>query len=453
MNQVQQEHVWPPGPKGYPLFGSIWDLRRDLLGWLEKCAARYGDFVPIRLGLRQGFLVCDLEAIADVLDRQHSHFRKVHLLTNNRLFLGYGLLTSEGDRAAYQRRLVQPMFHTERMALYTGIIVEEARRVAECWRDGCVRDMQEEMARLTLTILLRCLFGVEAGIRDADVERIAQAVNIAQEHMKARYASIFSFPDTLLTIGNLGLRRTIKALDQIIYRMIAVRRKSCATGSDLLSILICARDGDGRHMSDKEIRDEAVTMLFAGHETTALTLSWTWYLLSQNPGAAARMRAELLAAVPSDMATTGDLPRLKSVERVIKEAQRLYPPVYAYGRDAVVDTVVGQYSIPSGASVIIAPWVLHRQARFFPDPLQFCPNRWTAEFEGSLPRLAYCPFGGGVRQCIGKGFAMLESVLILATLARNYDLRLVSTKQLELWPAFTLRSRYGLPMAVNYVTQ
>ena len=449
MHEAGHIDSWPPGPTGSPIFGSIRDLRADLLGWLERCAASYGDFVPIRLGLRQGFLVCDLDVIADVLVRRQGDFRKVHLLSDNRLFLGRGLLTSEGESWCRQRRRLQPMFHADRVSTYAEIIVDETSRVAECWRDGRIRDMQDEMARLTLTILLRCFFGADAKLCEEDVRRIGNTINIAQQRMKERSASLVHLPDTVWTPRNIRLRRAIHIMDEIIYRMIAARRKHGANTPDLLSTLMAASDTDGKRMSDREVRDEAVTMLFAGHETTGLTLSWAWFLLSQHPAEAARIRAEIAMIAGSSPLNAAHVPHLRVVGQVVKEVQRLYPPVYAYGREAVVDVIVGRYRLPAGASVIIAPWVLHRQSRFFPDPLRFRPERWTDDFEPRLPHFAYCPFGGGPRQCIGKGLAMLESVLILAMLARNYDPQLCSSRAIELWPAFTLRSRYGLPMAVN----
>lgn len=400
------------GPPGTLLLGNLKEFRKDLLRWLLDCRDTYGDFVPARLAVRRGFLVSGPELVADVLVRRHQDFRKVFLLRNNKLFLGSGLLTSEGERWRHNRRLVQPSFHHTKIAQYSDVIVEETKKRAAGWRGGDVLDMQEEMAALTLPIIIRTLFGDCA----VDADEVAKHLDVIQARMKQRYEALVPLPDTAWTPGNVRLRRAVKGLDRIIADVVAGRQGML---------------GELTGMSPHEMRDEVMTMLFAGHETTALTLSWVWYLLSQHPDEERKLHDDPGRA-----------------EAVVKEAMRLYPPVYAFGRDAVTDTEVGGRRVKRGTSLIIAPWVLHRDPRFFPEPQRFLPDRWTPEFERDLPRFAYCPFGGGARMCLGKAYAMTEAVLVLTTLTRRFRLHFAGCG-VELWPTFTLRSKHGMPMVVE----
>lgn len=421
----------PHGPPGTPILGNLKDFRTDLLAWLLDCARTYGDFVPARLAVRRGYLVSGPDLVADVLVRKHQDFRKVFLLRNNRLFLGGGLLTSEGERWKRNRRLTQPSFHHDRIADYTNVIVDESAKLADGWRSGDVIDAQDEMAVLTLPIITRTLFGGS----EVRIDDVATGLDVIQQRMKERYQALVPLPDTAWTPRNVRLRRAVKRLDGVIAELIARRQ-------GLLGELSKAG------MTDAELRDEVMTMLFAGHETTALTLSWVWYLLSEHPHEEWKLHDELDAVLGGHPPTAEDVPKLEGVTRLVKEVMRLYPPVYAFGRDARTDTEVGEHRIKRGQTVIIAPWVLHRDPRFFPEPDEFRPDRWTPEFERGLPKFAYCPFGGGARMCMGKGFAMTEAVLAIATIAQRFRLR-HKGDPVELWPTFTLRSRHGMPMVLE----
>jgi cytochrome P450 len=434
------------GPRGNPLLGSLQEYRSDLLGFLERCATDYGDLVPVRVALHRGFLINSPDLINDVVVRRHHDYRKVFPLRNNRLFLGDGLLTSEGEEWRSDRRLVQPAFHPDRVAGYAGIVVEEAVRTAGEWRDGEVREMQREMAELTLRSVVRCLFDSEASL---DYNRVGWALDVIQTRMQERYKALVPLPDSAWTPHNIRLRHALRELDEIVYGLIRERRRSGADRPDLLSMLVRARYDNGAALPDNRVRDQIMTMLFAGHETSALVLSWSLYLLSSDPVVQAGLHQELGEVLGDRLPAAADLPRLGAVRRVVMEAMRLYPPVYAFGRDAVRDTDIGGHRIPAGASAIIAPWVLHRDGRFYSDPTEFRPQRWTEDFERNLPRHAYCPFGGGARMCMGKGFAMMETTLALATLVQRYRVRLVADHPIELWPTFTLRSRHGLPMTAH----
>lgn len=434
------------GPRGGPVVGCLREFRSDLLGFLERCATEHGDFVPVRVVFHRGFLISDPALVGEVLTKRNQDFRKVFMLRNNRLFLGAGLLTSEGEQWRHERRLAQPAFHADRLASHATVMVEEADRTAREWRHGEVRDIQQEMMRLTLRTVVRCLFDSEAPI---DFDRIAGNVETIQTRMQERLNALVPLPDTVWTPRNVVLRRAIHELDATVHGFIRHRRATGTDGPDLISTLLRASAGGDGALTDRQLRDEVMTMFFAGHETTALALTWSWYLLSEHPVEADRLEREVDGVLGGRLPTASDLPALEAVGRVVKEAMRLYPPVYAFGRDAIRATTIGGHRIPAGASAVIAPWVLHRDGRVFAEPTAFRPDRWTGEFERRLPRFAYCPFGGGARMCIGKGFAMTEAVLVLATLVQRFRAHLVPGHPVELWPTFTLRARHGLAMTLQ----
>jgi cytochrome P450 len=433
------------GPRGNLLLGSLKDYRGDLLGFITRCARDHGDFVPVRVVTHRGFLINDPRLIGEVLTTRNEDFRKVFMLRNNKLFLGNGMLTSEHEIWRPKRRLAQPVFHHDRLENYAHIIVEEAARTADQWQSGGVKDVQNEMMSLTLRVVVRCLFDTAAHV---DTGRIGRNVEVVQRRMSERIRALIPLPDTAPTPDNIPLRLAIWDLDRIVNNFIRRRRERGADGTDLLSSLMRAEQ-QGVRLTDRELRDEAMTMLFAGHETTALALSWSWYLLSAHPAEARALCAELDRVLGGRPPTLRDLPDLVVAHQIVKEAMRLYPPIYAFGRDAVRDTTIGGHRVPKGTSAMIAPWVIHRDARFYPAPQEFRPGRWTADFERGLPRFAYIPFGGGARMCIGRAFAMTEAVLALATLAQRYRLTLADGHPIELWPTFSLRSRHGMVMNIH----
>ncbi|WP_434447073.1 cytochrome P450 [Lentzea sp. E54] len=432
----------PSGPRGTPVIGNLREYRRDLLGFLRRCARDHGDFVPVRAFTKRGFLVFDPELVAEVFTARHHDFRKVFILTDNRLFLGNGLLTSEGGSWRHNRRLVQPSFSPARIADYSTVMIEEAVALAATWRAGGVRDVQRDMMRLTLSVVVRCLFGSSP---DFDHDRAGRALDVVQTRLAERTTALVPLPDSAWTPRNLPLRRALRALDELVVGIIRERRASGALGDDMLSVLLRV-DDTGVRLDDRQVRDEVMTMFFAGHETTALALSWSWYLLSQHPDALARLRTELHDELGGAPPTFEHLPRLRFAANVVKESLRLYPPIYAFGRDAVRDTTIGGHHVPSGASVLVAPWVTHHDPRLFHDPEAFLPQRWNAEFERTMPKFAYFPFGGGARMCLGRSFAMAEAVLVLATLAGSFTPEYQGDGAPALWPTFTLRARDGLPM-------
>jgi cytochrome P450 len=300
------------------------------------------------------------------------------------------------------------------------------------------------MMRLTLAIAAKTLFDAEV---DDDASAVGTALRVLQENFLVRFNSLVPVPMWVPTPTNLRLRRAIRRLDEIIYRFIRQRRLSGKEGADLLSILLHARDDEGR-MTDRQLRDEAMTLFLAGHETTALTLSWAWHLLATHPEAEERLVAEVRHVLGGRLPAVGDLPRLKYAEGVVLEALRLYPPAYTIGREALAECVVGGYRVPRGTTILMSEWVVQRDPRWFDRPEEFRPERWQGDLAQRLPRYAYFPFGGGPRLCIGNTFAMMETVLVLATIAPRFRFTAVPDHPIVPWPTFTLRPRYGIPAVI-----
>jgi cytochrome P450 len=437
----------PPGPKGHFLLGHIPDYRRDQLGFLERCSREYGDIVRLRLGYHRIFLVNHPDAIEEVLVTKSRSFIKHFALRLTPLLLGNGLLLSEGDFYLRQRRMVQPAFNRARLATYAPIMVDAAQNTIATWRPGETRDMAGEMMRITLEIAARTLFGSEVA---EETREINEALQFLQGSYLARFNSFYPIPIWIPTLVNLRMRKAIRRLDQIIYRFIDQRRQGGADRGDLLSLLLHARDeDDGGQMTDRQVRDEAMTLFLAGHETTTLALSWTWYLLATHPEVEERLATEVRAVLGGRLPTIDDLPRLRYAEKVVRESMRLYPPVYTIGREALVDCEVGGYRVPKGTTVLMNQWVVHRDRRFFEHAERFIPERWTSDFASRLPKYAYFPFGGGPRLCPGNGFAMMEAILILATIAQGYRFTLLPGHKVVPWATLTLRPQGGIPAVVT----
>jgi cytochrome P450 len=434
----------PSGPRGKPVFGSLLEFRRNPVEFLSRMARRYGDVVRFRLGPERVFLVNDPELIRDILVSHHASFHKSRGLEIAKRFLGEGLLTSEGEFHRRQRRLAQPAFHRQRIASYAGVMSEYARRIADRWSDGVEIDASAEMMRLTLAVVGKTLF-------DADVEREAAEIGAALTEVLQVFARITSpFGELLDRLPLPSNRRFLAArrrLDETIYRIIRERREAGGDRGDLLSMLLLAADdeGDGARMTDAQVRDEAMTLFLAGHETTANALTWTWYLLSQHPEVEARLHAEV-DALSTDLPDMEDLPRLGYVEKVLAESMRLYPPAWVIGRRALDNYRLGPYRVPARSILLMSPWVTHRDPRHYPDPERFDPERWCETARNARPKFAYFPFGGGPRVCIGESFAWMEGILVLATIARVYRLRLQPGHRVGVQPLITLRPRNGMRM-------
>jgi cytochrome P450 len=435
-----------PGPKPTLLDSLVYRPGRDPLVFFTSLARTYGDVVQYRMAGERIFLVNDPQYIKDVLVTNNRNFTKSRGLERTKRLLGNGLLTSEGAFHLRQRRLMQPAFHRDRIAGYGRTMVEYADRTRSSWRDGATLDIAREMNRLTLSVVGKTLF-------DADVESQAAAVGEALTGvMESFWMMLLPFADLLERLPVPRLRRARMArarLDAIIYRMIADRRASGRDHGDLLSMLLTAQDeDDGGVMTDQQVRDEAMTIFLAGHETTANALTWTWYLLSENPDIARRLHEEVDRALDGRLPAVDDIAKLPYVERVVTEAMRLYPPAWLIGRRAIAEYAFGPYLAPPRAILIMSPFIVQRDARYYPDPERFDPDRWTAERKSALPPFAYFPFGGGPRRCIGESFAWMELILIVATIAQRWDLRLVPGHPVVPQPLITLRAKHGMRMTV-----
>ena len=434
----------PPGPKGTLLLGSLPDFARDILGYMTHCAREYGDIVYLRLAGWDVFQLNHPDLIDVVLRQERDNFVKHRFFWRHvTAIFGNGLLTSEGDFWLRQRRLAAPAFHPDRIAVYGDVMVRYAERLADGWQDGEVRDVHRDMMKVTMEIVSKTLFDADV---ERDVDDVGRAFGVVLKEIGSRFRRPFRIPDAVPTPGNVRYRRGVAILNRVINRIIVERRASPADRGDLLSMLMSARDDDGAAMSDEQLRDELVTLFLAGHETTAIVLSWTWHLLAQHPLVRDRLVAELFGELDRRPATVADLPRLPYADAVLKEAIRLYPPAYVLGREAVADCEIGGWQIPAGATIYMSPWVLHRDPRWFTSPETFLPERWLDGLAARLPRFVYFPFGGGPRVCIGDRFATMEAALILATLARRFRLERTSDAEIVPFPSITLRPEGGVPL-------
>lgn len=437
----------PPGPRGFVF---AWRLLRSPNGWLDTlcdCRRRYGEVVSFRFLRAPVCLINDASGIEHILVTDHLNFTKSMDYRALARVLGQGLLTSEGELWRRQRRLVQPAFFRERILSYGGLMTSYTARLVQTWRDGEVRDVHRDMTRVTLQIAARSLFNADV---DGDAGTIGTALTVLMNEMPK--LTVFAFlPDWLPVPGLGGFRRAMAELDKIVYSIIRDRRATGEHPGDLLDMLLDARDDDGAGMSDQQLRDEVMTLLLAGHETTANTLAWTLYLLAQNPEVQTRLAAEVQGVLGGRFAEASRLDQLPYTQMVLMESQRLYPPAWAIGRKALRDFEVAGFRLRAGTNVIIAQWVLHRDERAFPDAERFDPERWRGELAGRrmLPKFAYLPFGAGPRVCVGASLALTESALVLATLMQHFRFSLASSEPVKAFPSVTLRPKHGLRLRVE----
>jgi cytochrome P450 len=400
----------------------------------------YGDIVTMRYYNFRVYFVSHPDYIEQVLVTDNRKFIKGRILRKNKQLFGNGLLTSEGDFWLRQRRLAQPAFHRGRVASYADTMVRYAARMASEWSNGDERDIHAEMMRLTLSIVAKTLF-------DADVDREAQRVGHALEaimQLNSDFRKLILTPTWLPTPRKIRATFATQKLNRIVYRFIEERRASGVDNGDLLSMLLAARDDDGSRMTDRQLRDESITIFLAGHETTANALAWTWMLLAQNPHVESKLHEELDRVLQARTPTLDDLPNLSYTSQIITESLRLYPPAWGMARVAIEDTEIAGFPIPKGCGVSLAQWVVHRDPRWFEAPLEFRPERWEGDFAKRLPRFAYFPFGGGPRQCIGNNFAVMEAGLLLATLAQQFRISLLPGKEIIPAASITLRPKTGI---------
>lgn len=445
--QAPQSPRYPPGPRRiFPLSGLL-AYRKGPLPFFQNLAAQYGDISYFRLGPQEAFFLNHPDYIKDVLVTNHQNFHKGLVLQRAKRLLGEGLLTSEGDFHLRQRRLAQPAFHRARIASYAGVMTSYATETRERWRDGVTLDISEEMMRLTLGIVGKTLFDADVV---SDAKQVGEAMTVVMDLFNTLTIPFFELLQKL-PLPQLRRFDSAKArLDAIIYRLIEERRRSGVDRGDLLSMLLLAQDteGDGGTMTNEQLRDEVMTIFLAGHETTANALTWTWYLLSQNSAVEVKLHEEIDRVLAGRLPTFEDVAQLKYTEMVLAESMRLYPPAWALGRLAMTECQIGGYVVPKKSLVLMSQYVMHRDPRYFPEPLVFDPDRWTVAARESRPQFSYFPFGGGTRRCIGEGFAWMEGILLLATLAQHWRMRLVANHPVALKPVITLRPKHGIQMTV-----
>lgn len=432
---------------GQGIMGDLREFQQDMLGFLTRMARTKGDVARYRLGYKPFVLLSHPDYIEEVLVTRNKQFAKHFVLDLLKPTLGNGLLNSGGEHWLRQRRLMQPAFQPKRIQTYAGIMTDHTLRLAQVWEQGGDREVNADMMNLALGIVAESLLGLDM---TRESQRVGQAMEVLMEDFSYRFESLFSLPLWLPSPWNRKVKRMIGELDQLIFGLIAQRRHRPGAQNDLLTRLLQARDEEtGQGMTDRQLRDELMTLFLAGHETTANSLTWTWYLLSQYPAVAEKLREELRDVLRGQPPTAADVPRLKYLEQVLLESMRIYPPVYAYGRKPVETVEIGGEKIAAETSVIMSQWVVHRDPRFFDDPADFRPERWTEAFQHQLPRYAYFPFSGGPRVCIGDRFAMLEASLVLAMLVPRFRVELLPDPPIVPWPSVTLRPHFGMRMKIH----
>ena len=446
-DSVGTQRKAPPGPP--PRSKGIWSLpfylrfAKDPIGFVGQRFAEYGDLYCATTDGVPLFVLRHPDHLAQVLLQGQGRFGKGHSAMDRLSdVLGNGLLTSEGEEWRRQRRLVQPAFTKRKLQDYATVMASLAETVTKRWQVGEVRDMSREMVELTLQVVTRTLFDNDGS---GEADEVATAMRELNEYMgRPRIA-----PSWLPTPGSIRLRRAVDRLDAMIERFVRARTPGEPRG-DLLQSLVDAVDTEGRgdRLGHRELRDQLVTMYLAGHETTSHALTWTFYLLSQNPSVLDKLHEELARVLNGRAPTWDDLEHLVYTEQVLLEAMRLYPPAFVIARRAEVDTEIGGYDVPAGSEVVIWIFHTHRDARWYPDPLRFDPERHTPKQAATRPKLAYLPFGAGPRACVGSQFSLLEARLVLATIAQRFVLDVVPEHALELRPGVTLMPKGGMPMRI-----
>ncbi len=431
----------PPGPKGHWLLGSLPEFRKDMLAFFRKVAADFGDIASYRLGPRRLILISDPALVEKMLVTDHKKYIKPYVQRLLRPIVGNGLFTSDGEFWSRQRRLVQPSFNRQHMESYAGIMALHTQRLLEGWRDGEEKDLHAEMMRLTLGTVSEAMLNVDAGSYS---KQVARFIDVFVDYFERRLIGSASLPYIFPTPENLKMRRAVRGLEFILDEMISSRRKD-PIGTDLLSVLMRARDeSDSTGMTDRQLRDEALTVFLAGHETTTNALSWTWYLLASHPDVEEKLLSELREVLNGRSPTLADIPMLKYTEQVLLESMRLFPPIYALGRETVETVELGGYEIPPQTTVIASQWVMHYDSRYFDDPTRFNPDRFSRQSAKEIPKYAYFPFGGGPRYCVGKTFGMVEAALAVATLAPLYRFELNKDKPVYPRASVMLRPATGV---------
>jgi cytochrome P450 len=434
--KTKRERRRAPGPPGIYGVRNIVRFAQDQLTRLRDLADQYGDVVEMKVLGRPFFLLShpdDIEAV--LVKHARIMLRDEYVVVLERV-LGKGLLTSDGELWKRQRKLISQAFVPRRIHAYGEAMVRVTDAALRPWRDGQTINLHQEISRVTMEVVADVLFG--AGIAPEDVRTVRDAMEVVNEYFANSPEAVLKLPSWAPTPRNLAMNRAVKQIDDLVYRIIAARRAG-EPRDDLLGTLLAAQDDDGARMSDGQLRDEVITLFLAGHETTALALAHTFYLLSKHPDVERRLHAEIAAVLGGRLPSADDVRALPYAERVLKESMRLFPPAWTTGREVAEDVEIGGYLLPKGAQILASQWVVHHDPRWFPNPEGFDPDRWTPERVKEIPRFAYFPFGGGPRICVGSHFAMMEATLILAAIVQRFRIELLPGQRLAFKPSVTLR--------------
>lgn len=438
----------PPGPHENWLLGSARTIQRDPLGFTQSMFQRYGNVVAVRFLLWPTYMIFHPHDVKHVLQENHRNYSKdTYLMHFLRPLLGQGLFTNDGLSWLHQRRLMQPAFHRKQLATFGALMTGATGVMLERWHNAAPRDqpvdVTVEMMRLTLRIVGQALFSIDLS---DETDTVGQAFTA----LMTPFTDYIYHPVPPLAVPtprNRRIQQSIRTLDGVVQQMITEHRRLGSDTDDLLSLLVLSRDEEtGEGMNDRQVRDEVMTLLLAGHETTSNALTWTWYLLSQHPDVESRLHAELERVLGGRIPMVEDLPRLVYTRMVLEEALRLYPPAVGFNRKALADDEVGGYVVPANTLIWLSPYTTHRHPDFWEDPDVFDPERFSPERAAGRPHFAHFPFGGGPRLCIGNNFARMEAELILATIAQRYQLRLLPGHQVDPQVLLSMRPRHGLPM-------
>jgi cytochrome P450 len=438
-----------PGPRGLPFLGVMPAMVSDMLGLFTNTAQIYGGIAQFKLLNKSYLLVTDPDYVKYILQENYKNYIRGRSVETGRVLLGNGLPLIDGDFWLRERRMLQPAFHRERLGKLANIITEVIASHMQDWQSKAesskILDLDEEMMRLTLTVIIKSMFQAQI---DDKIQSLSHGFNVASKFMLWRSQQMWAPPLSVPVPRNLEYNRALKVLNETIYPLIAERRKN--PKDDLLGMMLEMRDADtGEGMSDQQARDEIVTIFFAGHETTATTLAWAFYLLSQHPFVEAQMRKEVNLVLNGRAPTFADLPKLVYMQQVISEVLRLYPAAYLFAREAVSDDTIDGFLIPKSTLIFITPYVTHRDPKYWPDPERFDPDRFAPEQAAGRPRHVYIPFGEGPHVCIGNNFALMEMQLILSLVLQKFRLKLVPNHPIAFKPEATLRPRYGMKMTIE----
>jgi cytochrome P450 len=439
-----------PGPKGRRLVGVLPEVKRDPIHYLIRTAQDYGDVVCLPVGPAKVYMLTNPRHVGHVLQHNNKNYRKSDFYKKVQPVLGMGMITSDGDLWRAQRQLTQPAFRRERIMALGEIMLERTNEAVSRWERPEARhepiDISFEMMQLSLEIIVRAIFSRDIG---PDADTIVDCVTTMLAEAERRVWSLYDLPLAVPTPNNRRVSAALKTLNAIILRLITERRTEAEEQNDLLSFLLAARTDDGQPWSDQQLLDQVKTLIVAGHETSGSALTSTWYLLSLHPDIRERLEREVADAIGTRPVAVEHLPKLKYTKMVIQEAMRIYPPAWTISRAAIEDDVIGGYRIPAGATVMLSPFLVHRNPKYWPNPEGFDPERFDPDKKDAIADFSYLPFGGGARKCIAEHFAMMEMVLAVATIAQRYRLDLVPGRRIEPMPMISMRLGPSVPMMLH----